>query len=374
MLQAILLFITGLTLSGVAIYYSVAGLGAIFAGAVVPIYIMGTSLELAKLVAASWLKANWYRAPWFLRLYMFIAIAGLMAITSIGVFGYLSKAHIEQSSSASGLEEKVAIIDSRIASEQAVINQYRTDLTVLNDQISKFSELGSVSKGVAARESQQAERNRILEKIDQSQSKVSSLQQEKEPIALQLRSVEAEVGPIKYIAAFVYGDHPDASTLEKSVTWLIILIVVIFDPLAIALLLAAQLTLSWSKETKSRLPSEVETSIEPDSYKIAVPDETDTVNKEPDKIQSDIIEEEQPAIEMAESLEEVSNDLVSESGTLDSEATRQEESEQEVSQVNNSNNLDIISEEAKRYIVDESKKKTYMMKEANGQTAVRIKE
>ena len=361
MLQAYLLFITGLTLSGVAIYYSVAGLGAIFAGALVPIYIMGTSLELAKLVAASWLKANWQRAPWFMRLYIFAAIAGLMAITSIGVFGYLSKAHIEQSSSASTLQAKVDILNSRIDSEKSIIQQYRTDLEVLNGQIAKFSELGSVSKGVVVRESQKAEREQILEKIDQSQNKINSLQQEKEPFDLQLRSVEAEVGPIKYIAAFVYGDHPDSSTLEKSVTWLIILIVVIFDPLAIALLLAAQLTFGWVKQEKqaisvlSSAPSTVATesvvSTDDNSYNIVLPDHTNAtlnedINSEEDTSSDEIVPTLDSQVDQASAgLAEVVPD----------EEHVIQDNMQDVN--NDRNSADLIVEEAKRYIVKEPKKK-----------------
>ena len=378
MLQAYLLFITGLTLSGVAIYYSVAGLGAIFAGALVPIYIMGTSLELAKLVAASWLKANWQRAPWFMRLYIFAAIAGLMAITSIGVFGYLSKAHIEQSSSASTLQAKVDILNSRIDSEKSIIQQYRTDLEVLNGQIAKFSELGSVSKGVAVRESQKAEREQILEKIDQSQNKINSLQQEKEPFDLQLRSVEAEVGPIKYIAAFVYGDHPDSSTLEKSVTWLIILIVVIFDPLAIALLLAAQLTFSWVKQEKqaisvlSSAPSTVDTesvvSTDDNSYNIVLPDHTNAtlnedINSEEDTASDEIV----PTLDS-----QVDQDSAGLAEVVPDEEHVTQDNMQDVNEERNS--ADLIVEEAKRYIVEEPKKKAYMIKDSHGHSQTLVKD
>ena len=251
MFLAILLLIAGLTISAVAIYYSVLGLAAIFAASVIPIYIMGITLEVGKLIGASWLKANWHRAPWVIKTYMFVAIGCLMAITSMGIFGYLSAAHINQGIPTGDVVAQVAILDEKIKIEEDVISNYKKDLEVLNEQITKYNELGSVSKGVTVRKEQKAERERIVKQIEESQQKITQLREEKAPIAAKLRKVEAEVGPIKYIAAFFYDDKPDATMLERAVTWVIILIVIVFDPLAIVMLLAAQTTFAWHRKVPS---------------------------------------------------------------------------------------------------------------------------
>ena len=109
MILAWLLLLTGLTISAVAIYYSVIGLAAIFAAASIPIYIMGGSLEIAKLVCASWLKANWSRAPGLMKWYMTTAVIVLMIITSMGIFGFLSKAHSESGLISGDVTSKIAI-------------------------------------------------------------------------------------------------------------------------------------------------------------------------------------------------------------------------------------------------------------------------
>ena len=253
MFLAILLLIAGLTISAVAIYYSVLGLAAIFAASVIPIYIMGITLEVGKLIGASWLKANWHRAPWIIKTYMFAAIGCLMAITSMGIFGYLSAAHINQGVPTGDVIAQVAILDEKIKIEEDAIANYRKDLTILNEQVSKYNELGSVSKGVTVRKEQKAERERIVKQIDEIQQKITTLREEKAPIAAKLRKVEAEVGPIKYIAAFFYNDKPDATMLERAVTWVIILIVIVFDPLAIVMLLAAQTTFAWHRLEKQQI-------------------------------------------------------------------------------------------------------------------------
>ena len=184
MFLAILLLIAGLTISAVAIYYSVLGLAAIFAASVIPIYIMGITLEVGKLIGASWLKANWRRAPWLIKSYMLIAIAGLMAITSVGIFGYLSAAHINQGVPTGDVIAQVAILDEKIKIEEDVISNYKKDLEVLNEQITKYNELGSVSKGVTVRKEQKAEREKILNQIEESQKKLLNYVRKKHQLLL----------------------------------------------------------------------------------------------------------------------------------------------------------------------------------------------
>jgi len=247
---AYLLLFTGLTISAVAIYYSVIGLAAIFSAAAIPVYIMGTTLEVAKLVAASWLKFNWNRAPAFIRTYMLIAILMLMTITSMGIFGFLSKAHSDQSMPTGDVVDKIAILDEQIKTQKDNIDAARKALlqmdTAVDQTVARSTSEKSVNRAVDIRKSQNKERSLLRNEIEASQSEISKLNKERAPIAKDLRRVEAEVGPIKYIAKFVYNDNPDQNILEKAVTWVIIMIVVVFDPLAVIMLLAAQMSFVWN--------------------------------------------------------------------------------------------------------------------------------
>jgi hypothetical protein len=246
-LIAYLTLISGLAISAVAVYYSVIGLTAIFAAAAVPIIIMGVTLELSKLVATVWLKQNWDIAPKSIKAYLIAAIAILMIITSMGIFGFLSKAHIEQGLPASDAIAKVSIIEEKIKIEQDAIDRARKDLEILNTQIDRLSELGAVSRGVNVRNQQREERTAILRQIEQSQARISELREEMAPFNTQLREVEAKVGPIKYIAAFFYGDT-DKAILDKAVTWVILTLIIVFDPLAVILLLASQYSFQRIRE------------------------------------------------------------------------------------------------------------------------------
>lgn len=260
MILAILLLATGLIISAVAIYYSVIGLAAIFAAATIPIYIMGGSLEVAKLVCASWLKANWDRAPRFMKYYMITAVSVLMVITSMGIFGFLSKAHTDQSLVSGDVMAKIAVYDEKIKTEKENIDVARKAIKQLDDAVDQVMARSTDERGAdkasQIRRAQQRERTALQRDINNAQSNISKLQAERAPIAAEVRKVEAEVGPIKYIAKLIYGDDPDANILEKAVTWVIILIVAVFDPLAVIMLLAAQMTFGWLREEKQRAAEE----------------------------------------------------------------------------------------------------------------------
>jgi hypothetical protein len=244
MLMAYLTLITGLLISAVAIFYSVAGLISIFSAAPLAIIIMGTALEVSKLVATVWLKQNWNVAPRLLKGYLLFAVAVLMFITSMGIFGFLSKAHSDQTLVSGDVQSKIAVYDERIKTEKDNIEAARRALTQMDaavDQtIARSTTEAGASRAAQLRRQQAKERTQLQKEIANSQKRISALNDERAPIAAEVRKVEAEVGPIKYIAAFVYGDNPDANLLEKAVTWVIILIVVVFDPLAVMLLLASQ--------------------------------------------------------------------------------------------------------------------------------------
>ena len=272
MILAFLLLITGLTISAVAIYYSVVGLTAIFSAAAIPIVIMGSALEVGKLVCASWLKANWERAPGFMKYYMITAVCVLMLITSMGIFGFLSKAHNDQSLVSGDVASKIAIYDEKIKTEKENIDANRKILKQLDEGVDQVMARSQDEKGadkaVAIRKAQQKDRSRINQEITESQKRISQLNEERAPVAAEVRKVDAEVGPIKYIAAFLYGTAPDSSMLEQAVTWIIILIVVVFDPLAVIMLLASRMTFSWAREQKEdRISAELPAVEEKSAYK-----------------------------------------------------------------------------------------------------------
>ena len=261
MLLAYLLLGTALTISAVAIYYSVAGLAAIFAAAFWPIVIMGTTLEVAKLVAASWLKMYWEKIPRLLKWYLTVAVVMLMLITSMGIFGFLSKAHLDQAIPTGDVADRVALIDEKIRTERENIDASRRALKQMDEAVDQTMSRSDSEKGaeraVQIRRNQQTERARLQKDIATAQSNISRLNEERAPIAKDLRKVEAEVGPIKYIAKLVYGDNPDANILEKAVTWVIMMIIFVFDPLAVLMLLASQWTFAHLKEQKLKSQEQI---------------------------------------------------------------------------------------------------------------------
>ena len=252
---AYITLLSGLTISAVAIYYSVAGLMAIFSAAVIPIIVMGVALEISKLAATVWLKQNWQRAPNFIRGYLLGAIAILMVITSMGIFGFLSKAHSDQSLVSGDVLSKIAVYDEKIKTEKDNIEANRKALKQMDEGVDQVLGRSTDEKGadkaVALRKSQQKERARLQAEIQKSQQSIAQLNDARAPIAAEVRKVEAEVGPIKYIASFVYGETNE-TILEKAVTWVIVIIVVVFDPLAVILLLASQYSFMWFRKQEDK--------------------------------------------------------------------------------------------------------------------------
>jgi hypothetical protein len=238
MALAILTLFTGLAISAVAIYYSVIGLAAIFSAAVIAIMIMGAILEVAKLVAAWWLKANWDRAPFLLKSYMLVAVVVLMLITSMGIFGFLSKAHTDQAIVTGDVQAQVYLIDEQIKVERENIANAQSLIKQLDDAVVGINASGvdrefklrdgttrtqsAAERALQVRRSQAKDRANLTSQIEESQTKILALQEKKAPIAANMREVEAKVGPIKYIAQLIYGEDPDENLLEKAVTWVII--------------------------------------------------------------------------------------------------------------------------------------------------------
>jgi len=250
--MTLLLYFTAVALSVVSAYYSIAGLTAIFAAAVIPIMIMGGVLEFAKLVVASWLYRTWKYVPIIMRAYFTCALIILMSLTSMGIFGYLSKAHLDQAVPTGDVASKIEIIDQKLKTEKENVESARNAIKQLDAQvdqaIGRSDNTQGVERSVQIRRGQQKERSALLADIGSAQTRIARLNEERAPIAAEFRKVEAEVGPIKYIAALLYGDNPDQGILEKAVRIVIIMIVIVFDPLAVLLLMAANTQIKQEEE------------------------------------------------------------------------------------------------------------------------------
>jgi len=256
MLLTVLMLAVALCLSAVAAFYSIVGLTAIFAAAVTPIILMGSMLEVAKLTVTVWLHEYWSRARWLMKIYLCVAVVVLMIITSMGIFGFLSKAHSNQSMISGEVLAKISIYDEKIKTSKENIDANRKALKQMDEAVDQVmgrstTETGA-DKAVQIRRSQQKERARLLAEIETEQKKITALNEERAPIAAEVRKVEAEVGPIKYIAALIYGDNPDGNLLERAVRWVIIMLVIVFDPLAVMMLLAATESRKWLREDRTK--------------------------------------------------------------------------------------------------------------------------
>ena len=265
-----------IVLSFVAAYYSIVGLAMIFASAMIPVIVMASALEAGKVVSASWLYRNWNTAPRFIKYYLTVAVVVLMFITSMGIFGFLSKAHLDQNVISGSSLTSLAIYDEKIKTEKENIEANRKALKQMDEGVDQVLGRSTDEKGadkaVAMRKSQQKERTRLQAEILQSQKSIQELNDARAPIAAEVRKVEAEVGPIKYIAALIYGDNPDQNILEKAVRFVIMTLVLVFDPLAIVLLLAAN---------HSLIPKQPDQEIEPTTIDLFVPPRPIEVEPEP---------------------------------------------------------------------------------------------
>jgi len=276
--------LVALSLSSIAAWYSIIGLTAIFAGAVIPIIIMGTVLEIAKVTTTVWLRKYWSLCSIVMKLYLVPAVVALALLTSMGIFGFLSKAHMDQGVTSGDSQAKLALYDEKIKTQRDNIELARKALTQMDAQVDQM--LGrtdndrGAERAVAIRKQQAKERTSLQNDIGLAQKEIQKLNEERAPIAAENRKVEAEVGPIKYIAALIYGDNPDQNVLERAVTWVIILLVVVFDPLAIVLVIGANQSREWDKK------------LEEEQLKEELPTETPVV---PEVVEEPVVEE--PIIE-----------------------------------------------------------------------------
>ena len=218
MIQVWLPFSTAIALSGIAAYYSVIGLAQIFPGSFWPIILMGSILEIAKLVTVSWLYNNWNNTIRVMRYYFLSAIVLLMVITSMGIFGYLSKAHLDSNVilGANSVQLKTLETQEKIAKDR---------LTYL---LQRAGDPATAS-------------NKIDKQIQDTQTELKRISTEKLPLMAEENKLAAEIGPIKYIAELFYSKD-DPGFIDKAVRAVIMVIIIVFDPLAVLLLIAANQT------------------------------------------------------------------------------------------------------------------------------------
>ena len=242
MFFGLLTLLVALAISTVAAYYSIVGLMAIFAGAKLAIAIMGVVLEIGKLVVASWTFQNWKTSPVSIRSYFIVSVIVLMFITSLGIFGFLARAHIEQSSPTTLLEERIERIDLKIGQRNTQINRYQGRLDTLDQALQRYIELGAISKGLRKIGEMDNETSLLKTKIEELEGEIDGLADNKYELKNQLNLAMVEVGPIRYVASMIY-DEVSETQLEEAVRWIIILLIFVFDPLAVMLVIAANISL-----------------------------------------------------------------------------------------------------------------------------------
>ena len=252
MFLTILTFLSAISISIIAAGYSIIGLATLFAGAVIPIIAMGSALEIGKLVAASWLYNNWSSSmvPKALKAYLFTAIVVLVFITSMGIFGFLSKAHLDQVKPQSGNALNISVLDKQINQQQVIVDRAEKTLNSLDKALDKYIDMEYVSRGLKEREKQKAEREVLNKTISEATAKIVELNKTKNSIELEQIKIEAEVGPLKYVAELIYGDDAK-SHFDEAVRIIILILIFVFDPLAVLLLIAANISIRQYRMKKN---------------------------------------------------------------------------------------------------------------------------
>ena len=256
MFLTLLTFISAISISLIAAGYSILGLATLFAGAYVPIIAMGSALEVGKLVAASWLYHNWRRnIPKSLKAYLFTSIIVLIFITSVGIFGFLSKAHLDQVKPTAGNAEQIELIDKKIRQEEKIIERAEKTLNQLDKALDVYIDKEYVSRGLKERNKQKEERDLLNKSIDEAMAKIADLNNSKSSINIEQLKLEADVGPLKYVAELIYGDNAK-DHFDSAVRIIILILIFVFDPLAVLLLIAANISLNQWRDKRDENKSD----------------------------------------------------------------------------------------------------------------------
>ena len=262
MFLTLLTFLSAISISVIAAGYSIVGLATLFAGAVVPIIAMGSALEVGKLVAASWLYHNWDSdVPRLLKGYLFGAIIVLIFITSLGIFGFLSKAHLDQVKPVSGNNIKIELLDKQINQQSLIIERAEKQISLLDKALEVYIDKEYVTRGLKERKKQEEERNTLNTAINEASDKIAELTNQKASLSLEQNKIEAEVGPIKYVAELIYGENAK-DMFDHAVRVVILILIFVFDPLAVLLLIAANISLRQWRKKRSIKKSEEKFDLE----------------------------------------------------------------------------------------------------------------
>lgn len=317
MTLALITLLSALSISAIAALYSLLGLAAIFSAAKIPVLLMGGVLEVGKLVTASWLYQNWNKTPILLKSYLTLAVVVLIFITSMGIFGFLSKAHLDQTIATGDntvvierIEQKITREETTIADATKVIAQLDQAVQVLMD----YDRIRGEDGAIAVRQSQKEERAELEEIITEAQNNIDELEGEKLVLSKEQIALEAEVGPLKYIAEVMYGDEAK-DHFDEAVRWVIFLLIFVFDPLAVLLLIAANQSLKDARLVKVK-NEDIADFTEVDAHAIEIPGQentTETENQTPteDTVQSEEVDEQSETVESEDEVREV-KDIVNE--------------------------------------------------------------
>ena len=271
-----LLFLCGVALSSIAVVIAIRGMVAIFPTSEIIIPTMIGILEVTKLILAVWVHNNWTSITFMIKSYMSMALVVLMLMTSLSIFGFLSKTHLDQNVPAGDVVAKLSMIDDRIQIETDAVSYNRKLLSQMDNSVeqlvSRSEDTKSIDKSIKVRKSQAKERGLLQTTILESQKKITVLNEERSPIAASVRKIDAEVGPLKYIAALIYGDSLDVSLLEKAVRIVILMIVFVFDPLAVLILISVT---GNHKKKVEETPISEGTRVSSDTYEIYLEDSVD---------------------------------------------------------------------------------------------------
>lgn len=302
---AIVLFMLSLMIAGAAAYFSISGLAVLFAAEMMAVIIMASILEAGKLGTTFYLHHFWKELPfWKWALTGMVII--LMIITSMGIFGFLSKGHLEQESPAILLQAEIEDINKQIDSHKGVINDYETELQGFRDALARYTELGAVTKGLAAREELSGELAAIRQAISSERTNIRELQQESLELQKEIARIEAELGPIKYVAELFGFDLDNEDGKGQAVRIIIVMLMLAFDPLAILLIMAADWALKQHQQEKRRKEQEEyekKRQLEEDLYRR----EQEAIREKEERLEKKRIAREQKKEEMERKREERDN-------------------------------------------------------------------
>jgi hypothetical protein len=257
MFFALLTLISALSISVTAAYFSIFGLTALFPATAIAVMIMGIVLEIGKIISAVWLHKNWHNVnvSKILRTYMISAIVVLMLITDIGVFGFLSRGHLEAVSPMQGIQDKIDRIDDQIKTEQDIIDKANKQLKELDDSIDVYFKNDRVTLGLKARKEQEGERKLLGDTINKEQKKIDELKNQEMPLKEQMEAAATNIGPLKYVAQLFFSDYKNH--IDTVVQIMICIIIGVFDPLAISLVIASTISMAdYWRERKPSKPAE----------------------------------------------------------------------------------------------------------------------